>query len=146
MDITTTIALLGLLVTFVVAVVSAFRYFGAEIAAVRNEAKLLVQATGEAESKARHDLANSLVVTIGKLEQEDRRMADSMNTLALDAVRKAELIGFESRITTAITTSETRFASALDRMDNTRTATLQHMEQKLDRLIEARSGNAAERP
>lgn len=115
---TNTIAVLGLFLTILTAVVVSFKYFTAENAAIRERIDLKIEALADNQSKARHAYANNVTGVIQELRLDMNRSNEKIAALALDTVRKSDFGALEARITAIITASETRTTAAVGKLEN----------------------------
>lgn len=113
-----TIALLGLFLTMLMAIVASFKYFTAELTSVREKIDLKATAIEEAERRARHQQDNNHTGVITSIQQEQLRLNDKFTQLALDAVRKSDMTSFETRIMAGIQASEVRTTNVLNKLES----------------------------
>lgn len=83
-----------------------------------------LEAVGEKESKARHDLANEMQRVTGQLAIEDKDLARRLNELAGEMVSKADLAAHEFRM-----------SAILEKLD----VKLESLDKKFDTKIEGLS-------
>lgn len=80
------------------------------IAAVAREAKLEIEKCIAIESKARHDLGNSMQMAVGRLEER-------MDRLGRETVRKEDMGHLEQRMTASQDKIEQRMDTRFDRIE-----------------------------
>lgn len=100
-----------------VGVFATFRYFISSLENARRETVLLVDKQAEHDGKMRHDLANSVVLSLGKIEGDVKR-------LERESVRREEMTVMEARLTTG----QEKIATKVDKLD-----------EKIDQLLMRRT-------
>jgi len=133
-----TIAFFSLLLGLVIALFTAFKYFSNELGTLRREAELNIKSSIDTQDKQRQLLATQFTNAMNDLRLDLTRTNEKFQNLALEVVRKADMTSFETRITSILSQQESRFTLAVEKLDNARAQSIQHLETKIDRVIELR--------
>jgi hypothetical protein len=129
----------GFILTLIMAVIGVFKFFSAEITAVR-----------ATESKARLDMRNEMTGLLGVIGVDIRTLETNASQLAIDAVRKAdidkietarraELAALEVRVNETVRDTKVSLTAEIRRLEENRRDATDKLDVKLTRLTEKMS-------